>query len=351
MTSDFLGRFREAVGSGATLVDAPGARDTVLTFARSVVAGLSDSPKWLHCRFLYDSEGSRLFEQITEQPEYYPTRTEAAILAKHAKDIRAITGPRTLVELGSGYSVKTEHLLNAFVDDENALLYVPIDVSDTALRAASKTITENFADVRFTGINGTYGSALPILRQLSPQLVVFLGSTIGNFNPAELTAFWRNVAGHLPAGDFFLLGVDLVKDIEVLEAAYNDAADVTARFTKNYFARMNRELDSGIDLDRVEHVAVWNPDLERMEISLRFTTGQRIRVGPLDEELEVEAGEQILIEISRKFRLPQLSEDLVTHGFEVRQTFTDDKEWFALLLLQRMDDAVLRRAPLPPTGL
>lgn len=350
MSSGFPTRFREALGSGAALVEAPGARDTVLAFARSVAAGLRDQPKWLHCRFLYDAEGSRLFEGITDQPEYYPTRTEAAILAEHASDIRAITGPRTLVELGSGYSVKTEHLLNAYVDDENALLYVPVDVSDTALREAGKTIAENFADVQVTGINGTYSSALPILRQLTPQLVIFLGSTIGNFNPAEMTAFWRNVAGHLPSGDFFLLGVDLVKDAAVLEAAYNDAAGITARFTKNYFARMNRELGSGIDLSRVEHVATWNPELERVEISLRFTTGQRIRIEPLDEEFEVEAGEQILIEISRKFRLPQLSDELTTHGFEVRHTFTDEREWFALLLLERMDDAVLRRSPLPSTN-
>ncbi|UCF20617.1 MAG: L-histidine N(alpha)-methyltransferase [Gemmatimonadota bacterium] len=351
MNSDFPGRFRQALGSGVMLVDAPGARDTVLTFARSVVAGLRDQPKRLHCRFLYDAEGSRLFEAITQQPEYYPTRTEAAILAKHAEDIRALTGPRTLVELGSGYSVKTEHLLNAFADDDGALLYVPVDVSDTALRAASRTISENFADVQFTGIKGTYGSALPILRQLSPQLVVFLGSTIGNFNQAEMTAFWRNVAGHLPTGDFFLLGVDLVKDVGVLEAAYNDAAGITARFTKNYLARMNRELGSEIDLDWVEHVATWNSESERIEISLRFTAGQRIHVRPLSEEIDVEAGEQILIEISRKFRLPQLSEELATHGFEVAQTFTDEKEWFALLLLQRMDDAILPRAPLPPPGL
>ncbi|KPK83331.1 MAG: hypothetical protein AMS25_00065 [Gemmatimonas sp. SM23_52] len=331
------------------MVEAPGTRESRLEFARSVVAGLSDEPKWLHCRFLYDAEGSRLFEKITEQPEYYPTRLEAAILAKHAAEIRTITGPRTLVELGSGYSVKTEHLLNAYVDEEYPLLYVPVDVSDTALREASKSIAQHYADVQFTGINGTYRSAFPILRQLSPQMVIFLGSSIGNFNPAETTAFWRNIAGHLPAGDNFLLGIDLVKDIAVLEAAYNDAAGVTAAFTKNYFARMNRELGSEIDIDRIEHVATWNPELRRIEIFAHFGTDQEIYVEPLDERIEISAGERILVEISRKYRVSEVAEELGRFGFDTRRVYTDRKKWFALLLLERSDDSVLRRSPFAPT--
>ncbi len=347
MTSDFPARFREAVGSGAALVEAPGTRESELAFARSVAAGLSDEPKWLHCRFIYDAEGSRLFEEITHQPEYYPTRTEAAILAEHAHEIRRLTGPRTLVELGSGYSVKTEHLLSAYSQSEERVLYVPVDVSDTALREASKAITENFSDVQVTGINGTYGSALPILRILSPQMVIFLGSTVGNFNEAETTAFWRNVSGHLPAGDFFLLGADLEKDPRILEAAYNDAAGITARFTNNYFARMNRELGAGIDLDQIEHVAIWNPDRGRMEIYGRFHTAQTIYVEPLDQSFAISPGEEILLEISRKFRLPELKDELASHGFEPRRTFTDERGWFALLLLERIDDAVIRRSPHP----
>jgi L-histidine N-alpha-methyltransferase len=347
--SDFPARFRDAVGSGAMLVEAPGAGDTFSSFARSVAAGLGDDPKWLHCRFLYDAEGSRLFEQITEQPEYYPTRTEAMVLQRHAEEIRDLTGPRTLIELGSGYSVKTEYLLSAYSRDVETVHYVPVDVSISALRAASESIDENFDDVLFTGINGTYSSAFPVFRQLSPQLVIFLGSTIGNFNEAESTAFWRSVAGHLPIGDYFLLGVDLVKDVDILEAAYNDAAGVTARFTKNYCARLNRELGSRIDISKVQHVAVWNPQLERMEISLRFESDQAIYIEPLDETFRVRAGEEVLIEISRKFRLPKLSDDLSRYGFEVRRTFTDDNEWFALLLLERIEDigTIRTLSPLP----
>lgn len=342
---DFPARFREAFASGTAVVEAPGTGDTVMSFARSVAAGLSDQPKWLHCRFLYDAEGSRIFEAITKQPEYYPTRTEAAILERHAAEIRKLTGLRTLVELGSGYSVKTEYLLSAYSEGDETVHYVPVDVSISALDAANQSIDASFADVQFTGINGTYGSAFPVLRQLSPQMVIFLGSTIGNFNEAENGAFWRSVADHLPVGDYFLLGVDLVKDVAMLEAAYNDAAGHTARFTKNYCTRLNRELGSDIDVSQVEHVAVWNPEHERMDISLRFHTAQQIRIEPLDETFEIEAGEEILIEISRKFRLPKLSADLARFGFEVRRTFTDKNEWFALLLLERIEDVI--RAPNP----
>ncbi len=348
--SDFPARFRKAVASGQKLVEARQVGDTLATFARSVAAGLTDEPKWLHCRFLYDAEGSRLFEQITEQPEYYPTQTEASILAACSDQIREITGPRTLVELGSGYSVKTEHLLATYSRDGNALRYIPVDISESALREAHKSVSANFPDVDFTGISGAYASAFSVLRQLSPQMVIFLGSTIGNFNDAEATVFWQSVAGHVPPGDYFLLGVDLVKEAAVLEAAYNDTAGVTAQFTRNYAVRMNRELGSNIDLSAVEHEATWNPDLERMEISLRFTKPQLIYVEPLNQTFNVAAGERVLIEISRKFRLSKLDEELKLFGFEVRRTFTDEREWFALLLLERVADAVTARALSSPTS-
>jgi len=342
--SDFPKRFRKAVASGQVLVKARQAGDNLATFARSVAAGLSDEPKWLHCRFLYDAQGSRLFELITHQPEYYPTQIEASILASRSEEIREITGPRTLVELGSGYSVKTEHLLATYSRGVSALRYIPVDVSESALLEAHSSVSLNFPQVEFTGINGAYASAFPVLRQLSPQMVIFLGSTIGNFNEAETTAFWQSVAGHLPAGDFFLLGVDLVKDVDVLEAAYNDAAGITAQFTKNYATRMNRELGSQIDVSKVEHVAIWNPDLERMEISLHFSTAQHIYIEPLNLTFKVDSGEHVLIEISRKFRISKLAAELRRFGFDVRRILTDKKEWFALLLLERIADAVTTRA-------
>lgn len=332
----FTDRFLEALSSGTSLVDAPCSRDTAITFARSVATGLSADPKWLHCRFLYDAEGSRLFEEITVQPEYYPTRTEAAILARYARRIRAVTGPVKIVELGSGYSVKTEHLLSAY-SKHHETDYVPVDVSAGALREASQSISGSFPDVNFTGISGTYASAMQVLGQLSPQMVVFLGSTLGNFSEADYEAFLQGIADHLPAGDYFLLGVDLVKDPDILEAAYNDAAGITARFTRNYFARMNRELGSAIDIDRIDHVAVWNPERDCIETSARFREGQRIHIEPLGETFEIAPGEHVSVEISRKFRLPQLTADLARFGFRVRSAFTDDDAWFGVLLLERSD--------------
>ncbi|MGD2216021.1 MAG: L-histidine N(alpha)-methyltransferase [Gemmatimonadales bacterium] len=347
--SDFPTRFKQAVGGGAVLVEATGTSESVQAFARSVAAGLSDEAKWLHYRFLYDAEGSRLFEVITRQPEYYPTRVEAGILAEHADEIQRSTGPVTLVELGSGYSVKTEYLLSAYSRDGANVRYVPVDVSDSALRAASRSIAESFADVDFTGINGTYRSAFPVLRQLSPQMLIFLGSSIGNFNEAEATSFWHSVADHLPAGDFFLLGVDLVKDVDVLEAAYNDAAGVTARFTNNYFARINRELGAALDLSQIEHQATWNPVLERIEIYAHFLSDQQLRVEPLDQTFEIRSGERIMIEISRKHRLPKLQRELAAFGFHLRRVFTDEKKWFALLLLERAHDTLIGSAYPPVT--
>ena len=345
--SDFPARFEAAIDSGITLVETAAVTDATMAFARSVAAGLSADPKWLHPQYLYDAEGSQLFKRITEQREYYPTRTEAAILAGHSAKIAEITGPVTLVELGSGFSVKTEHLLNAYVDGGDELHYIPVDVSETALREASRAIGERFPTVRVTGISGPYRSAFPIFRRLSPQMVIFLGSTLGNFNEAEMTAFWSSVHGHLPGGDYFLLGIDLVKERAILEAAYNDAAGYTAMFTRNVWARVNRELGAEIDLDEIEHVAAWNDDYSRMDIFTRFNTRQQVFVAPLGQTFEISPGEQVLIEISRKFRLPEVTSELALHGFDVLRTFTDPSEWFALLLLQRIDDAVIR--PLNPS--
>lgn len=301
--------------------------------------GLTDTPRWLPCRFLYDAHGSELFEEITEQPEYYPTRTEAAILAAHATDIRDITGPVTLIELGSGSSTKTDHLLAAYAEGGEDVHYVAVDVSDSILRAASAAINRRHPTVQVTPVVGTYGEAFPLFSQHAPSMALFLGSTIGNFNQTESAAFWHKVSSRLTPGDYFLLGVDLVKDVEVLEVAYNDAAGVTARFTKNLFARMNRELGAGVDLDRIEHVARYNADWKRIEIFTRFLAPQTIHNRPLGRRHRLRADEMVMIEISRKFVLDDLRQFVRYFGFDVRGVFTDDQKWFAVLLLQKGGDA------------
>ena len=312
------------------------AADTTLEFARAVAHGLRRDQRALDSRFLYDERGSALFEEICDQPEYYPTRTEAAILARHAPDIRALTGPVTLVELGAGTAAKTTHLLDAYTAADTRAHYVPIDVSRAALEEAERAITARHPDAHVTAVHGEYESVFPLLAHLSPTMVIFLGSTIGNFPPDAADDFWRKIRAHLQPGDFVLLGVDLDKDPEVLEAAYNDAAGVTARFTTNLFARMNRELGAEIDVDAVQHVATYNGERRQIETYARFLKPQRIDLAPLDEAFEVRAGEDILVEISRKFRLHALRPRLAAAGLHTRQVFTDEREWFALLLLQRV---------------
>lgn len=296
--------------------------------------GLSDTPRWIPSRFLYDARGSALFEQISQQPEYYLTRTEAAILAANASRIRETTGPVTLIELGSGTSVKTSHLLDAYSAADGPVGYLSVDVSASALEAARHAIARRHPRVRFTAVERQYEEAFPLFRAHSPCMVVFLGSTVGNLNHAESLSFWQRVSDHLAPGDFFLLGVDLVKDPSVLEAAYNDAAGVSAEFTKNLFARMNRELHAGLDLDAIHHVASYNAAWRRIEIFARFERAQVVRVRPLGIEIPVSAGEHVMAEVSRKFVLDDLTRYLACFGLDTRAIYTDAGRWFAVLLLQ-----------------
>jgi L-histidine N-alpha-methyltransferase len=304
-------------------------------FAHAAAIGLTDTPRWLPCQYLYDARGSELFEEISAQPEYYPTRSEAEIIEHHAADIREATGAVTLIELGSGSSVKTSLLLSAYEASGSRVRYVPVDVSETALEGARERIESEHEGVDVQGIAGRYEEAFPLFRRHSPAMVVFLGSTIGNFNNGESLAFWRRVSRDLAAGDYFLLGVDLVKEPAVLDAAYNDAAGVTAQFTLNLFERMNRELDSGLDVSQLEHVAKYNPDWQRVEIFIRFNTAQTVRIGPLSQRVPIAAGEKVMIEISRKFVLEDLTAYLRTFGLATRAVYTDTKDWFGLLLLQK----------------
>ncbi len=314
----------------ATRVGSP----QVPEFAWATLIGLSDTPRWLPCRFVYDAHGSELFEKITLQPEYYLTRTEAAILERHATDIHAVTGPVTLIELGSGSSVKTDHLLRAYAATGD-VVYVPIDVSDTAIQLATERISAEHEGVTVNGIVGTYEEAFRLVRDRSPSMVLFLGSTIGTFNQSESLTFWRKVWESLQGGDYFLLGVDLVKDVSIIEAAYNDAAGVTAEFTKNLFARMNRELGSDIDLSTIEHTSSFRTAWQRIETFTRFNEAQTIHIRPLDAAIEIAAGDQIMMEISRKFVVSDLIRFLSGFGFTVRQVYTDEREWFAEVLLEK----------------
>lgn len=327
--------FELATGPGETLLRIGRDGDQIHDFAISAAAGLASRPRRLESRFLYDACGSKLFDLITQQPEYYLTRTETSLLAANAWRIRALTGPTTLVELGSGSSVKTEHLLKAWLDRDRLAGYVAVDVSESALRGALRGLSATHPGVRGIGINSDYSSAFPLLSALSPVLLLFLGSSIGNFSPSETATFFKSTAAALAPGDFFLVGIDLVKETSVIEAAYNDAAGVTEEFTRNLFARMNRELGSGIDLSSVRHEARYNRYEEQVEIQARFTRQQTVHIEPLNEHFTLANGESIQTEISRKFNVEKFVALAERFCFSVEEVFTDERKWFALVLLRR----------------
>ena len=304
-------------------------------FAQSIARGLGDSPRWLSCRYLYDAEGSSLFEDITLQPEYYLTRTEDALLAQHASRLRARAGAATVVELGSGSSTKTRHVLRAWTSGGQRARYVPVDISRDMLEASCRALEAEFPSLEVRALAGTYEQAFARLREFSPLMLLFLGSSLGNFDRSDTAAFLERVADSLSAGDHLLLGLDLVKDPAVLEAAYNDAAGVSAAFTRNLFARMNRELGTDLDLDAIEHVAYWNESRERIDIFARFTRQAVIELPELDRSFRLAAGEMVLTEVSRKFRIPEMTAAAARHGFEAVETITDPDQAFALLLLRR----------------
>lgn len=328
--------FRQAcAGAGSTILETLPGGDPLQEFASAVASGLLSAPRRLDSRFLYDSEGSALFEKITQQPEYYLTRTEISILAANASRIRDITGPVPLLELGSGSSAKIDLLLKAWLDRAPAACYVPVDVSRSALYGSCSAITSAHPQVTVIGVHAEYQEAFPLLPQLSPALVLFLGSSIGNFTPAEMSRFLAAMAGWLDHGHYLLLGVDLVKDRRCIEAAYNDAAGVTATFTRNVFARMNRELGCSIDTGAIEHVARYNAEKEQIETYAYFNSKQTLSLAPLNRQLTVPQGEMVHIEISRKFRLDWFIPYLGSFGLVPEQVFTDERQWFSLLLLRR----------------
>jgi L-histidine N-alpha-methyltransferase len=300
-----------------------------------VINGLNLPNPVLECRFLYDERGSELYERITDQPEYYPTRTEAGILHKKAAEISMLTGPCTLIELGSGSSVKTEYLLSAYQARYADICYTPIDISANALKDAGRAITGQQPQVQVIGIHGTYDDSFPLIRCASPSLVIFLGSTIGNFTLEEEYVFWSDISENMQVGDYFLLGVDLVKDTNILEAAYNDKNGVTDQFVKNYFVRMNRELGTEINLDRIAHVAFFNPILEQIEVYIEFLDDQTITLPDLQQVFSFARDERIMLEISRKFRLPKVMENLAQYGLCPVRSYTDNDDWFGLLLLEK----------------
>jgi L-histidine N-alpha-methyltransferase len=301
------------------------------SLAADVREGLTRDFKELPPKYFYDERGSALFDRITELPEYYPTRAERAMLNRRAPEIVGVSRAEELVELGSGSASKSRTLLYAMAGAGTLRRYVPMDVSETTVERCSIELIELFPGLQVHGVIGDFEQHLRHLPDGERRLFAFLGGTIGNFYPEHRARFLSALSALLEPGDHFLLGVDLVKSVEMLEAAYNDAAGVTAEFNRNVLHAINRELGADFRPDAFEHVAFYDGDEAWIEMRLRAVGEQRVRISALDMEVVFEDGEEMRTEISAKFTPEGLESELSAAGFAV-ETLYPDAGMFALVL-------------------
>lgn len=306
-------------------------------FAADVFAGLSAKPKRLDPIYFYDAEGSRLFERICRLPEYYITRTEHEILERCADEIAGFAEPTTLIEFGSGSSEKTRFLIEALLSRQDALSYVPIDISFSILQESSRRLISAYPGLSITAKIGDYHDALERMSETGPgrKLIVFLGSNFGNLDPSQGLRFLLSVGRSMSAGDCFLTGNDLAKEPSILLPAYDDAQKVTAAFNLNLLRRINRELGGNIDVDSFSHLALYDESRHRIEMHLRSDRPQRISIRKLGAWFEFEQGETIHTENSYKYPAGKLDALFQAAGLKPVKRWTDSRGWFSLSLLCR----------------
>ncbi|MPZ65972.1 MAG: L-histidine N(alpha)-methyltransferase [Pseudonocardiaceae bacterium] len=309
--------------------------DSAEALRRDVRAGLTVAPKWLPPKWLYDARGSELFEEITALPEYYPFRTERELLRSIAPEIAGAAGAGTLVELGSGSSEKTRLLLDALRAGGELRRFVPLDVSESALRAAMGALAAEYPGLAVHGVVGDFTRHLELLPAGGRRLVAFLGGTIGNLLPHERAEFLTALHDALQPGETLLLGAGLVTDPGVLVPAYDDAAGVTAEFNRNVLHVLNRELDADFDVSAFRHVALWDGEREWIEMRLRAGRDMTVRLPGVGLQVGFEAGEELQTEISSKFRREGLAVELAAAGFTLARWWTDPDERFSLSLATR----------------
>ncbi|MGC1298185.1 MAG: L-histidine N(alpha)-methyltransferase [Alloacidobacterium sp.] len=301
-----------------------------------VYQGLTARPKTLSPWLFYDAQGSELFEQITELPEYYPTRTERSILNEHADQIVASAAgcdQVTIIELGAGTATKTGLLLKAAVRRQSEVTYHAIDVSGTALNEAKRRIEAELDGVAVVPRVGDYTEGLGQIEvDGQRRMVLYIGSSIGNFEPADALQLLRDIRKELNPGEKLLLGVDMVKDTQLLLTAYDDAAGVTAAFNKNVLVRINRELGADFNPNLFRHQARWNEGCSRIEMHLESLIAQNVVIPALDLEVELQRGETIHTENSYKFRDEGVIEMLERADFHLSDHWTDEREWFGVYL-------------------
>jgi L-histidine N-alpha-methyltransferase len=323
------------VANGAIRIDSYLSDGDERSLAEDVLDGLTRPFKELPPKHFYDARGAELFDRICELPEYYPTRTERAILLAHADAIVATNDAAELVELGSGTAAKTRVLLDAMQDAGTLRRYVPFDVTEAVVRESAETLVNEYPGLEVHGVIGDFERHLDrVPSRIGPRVIAFLGGTIGNFTPGSRRRFLRSIGKLLGPGDSLLLGTDLVKDPRMIEAAYDDAQGVTAEFNRNVLHVLNRELGADFDVDDFDHVAMFDEHHEWIEMRLRARRNQAVTIADLDLVVEFEAGEELRTEISAKFTRPRLEGDLAAAGMELVSWHTDADELFALSLAQ-----------------
>ena len=306
--------------------------DASNTVAHDVLAGLRAEQKYIPSKYFYDARGSHLFELICNLPEYYPTRTELRLLGTHARDI--VRGFRNgdLVELGSGANWKIRTLLEALGRSRRSdMQYVPVDVCASVLKQSSDELTASYPELKVNGIVADFTRDLQCIKSDRPKLVMFFGSTIGNLDELEASSFLKCVAASLNPGDRFLLGLDMVKPVEIIEAAYNDSRRLTAEFNRNILLVINRELAANFSPDAFDHVAFFNSEEERVEMHLRAKIDIWVEVKAIAVSFVLRRGETIRTEICRKFRRHGAERMIRDAGMEVSRWYSDAKGWFSLL--------------------
>lgn len=307
------------------------------TFAEEISSSLNRDLKYISPKFFYDKKGSELFEKICLVPEYYPTRTEVSILKQLQNELPSfLDGDFRLVELGSGASTKTRLLLEILTSQKN-LEYFPIDISEI-LTESSEQLLHDYENLTITGIVDTYEGGLEFLKKYDEKknLIIFLGSSFGNFPPVDGYKFLEKVHATMKSGDLFLIGLDLVKEKEILTSAYNDSEGITAEFNLNVLSRINDELDADFNLNNFLHYAIYNEKDQRIEMYLKSLHDQSVIISKSDLELKLKKDELIHTEYSHKYRLSQIHDLLDDVGFELKHTWLDEKKHFSLSLVSKI---------------
>jgi L-histidine Nalpha-methyltransferase len=303
-----------------------------------VVEGLSRAPKCIPMHYRYDDQGSQLFEQVCDVPEYYLTRTETAILHQCANGIAQFTGPCELVELGSGSAVKTRILLDAYQQLGASMCYKPVDISAGILESSALSLVNDYPSLQIQAFVSTFEMALERLPLSSAptRMISFIGNTLGNFNPQASDALLTEIAAALQSGEYFLLGLDLHKSTDLLEAAYNDSQGANAQFNFNILHYLNQQFQGDFDIAQFNHYVVYNQTLRQIEVYLQSLKQQMVKLNSLNLNIELSQNETILTAISRKFELSAMHSKLFDLGLQSLQTWTDPNQWYALILARRL---------------